>query len=203
MDQVDARIVDVLSHRWLFLLLRGVCAIAFGLFTWMKPGLSLAILIAAFGLYALLDGIAIFVVALEGRVQERSGLLLAAGLIGIAIGVAAMLGPAATAIGLLVYIAAWAIVRGVLELGVALRVREEVRGEWRLITAACASIAFGLVLLARPSEGVLAGLWLIGAFAIASGVLLVLLSLRVRDHHGFPDPLPSHIQDRARATARR
>jgi uncharacterized membrane protein HdeD (DUF308 family) len=191
MDQVDTRIVDVLSHRWLLLLLRGVCAIAFGLFTWMNPGLSLDILIVAFGLYAFLDGIAMIAVALEGRVQERSGLLLAAGLIGIAIGIAAMLGPAATAIGLLVYIAAWAIVRGLLELGVALRVRHELRGEWRLITAACASIAFGLVLLARPGEGILAGVWLIGAFAIAFGLLLVLLSLRVRHSHGFPGPLGS------------
>ena len=194
MDQVDTRIVDVLSHRWFLVLLRGVYAIAFGLFTWMKPGLSLTILLVAFGLYAFFDGIAMFAVALEGRVQERSGLLLAAGLIGIAIGIAAMLRPAATAIGLLVYIAAWAIVRGVLELGVALRVRDELRGEWRLITAACASIAFGLVLLARPGEGILAGVWLIGAFAIASGVLFVLLSLRVRDPRGFPRSLGQAVQ---------
>jgi uncharacterized membrane protein HdeD (DUF308 family) len=44
------------------------------------------------------------------------------------------------------------------------------------------SVVFGLLVLAWPGAGALALVWLIGAYAIVFGVLLIVLSLRLRKH---------------------
>jgi uncharacterized membrane protein HdeD (DUF308 family) len=41
-------------------------------------------------------------------------------------------------------------------------------------------VLFGLVLFARPAAGALAVVWIIGAYAVAFGVLLVALGFRVK-----------------------
>jgi uncharacterized membrane protein HdeD (DUF308 family) len=43
-----------------------------------------------------------------------------------------------------------------------------------------ASVVFGVLLIARPGAGILTLLWLIGAYAIFFGILLVLLAFKVR-----------------------
>jgi len=88
--------------------------------------------------------------------------------------------PGLTAIALLFYIAVWAIARGMLEIAVAIRVRKEVDGEWRLILAGIASVAFGVLLMVRPGAGALTALWLIGTYAVAFGILTVMLAFKVR-----------------------
>jgi uncharacterized membrane protein HdeD (DUF308 family) len=74
----------------------------------------------------------------------------------------------------------WAIATGVLEIVAAIRLRDEIEGEWLLALGGLASVVFGVLLLARPGAGALAVLWLIGAYAIVFGVLLVVLGLRAR-----------------------
>jgi uncharacterized membrane protein HdeD (DUF308 family) len=53
-------------------------------------------------------------------------------------------------------------------------------GEWRLIAAGIVSVGFGAFLLARPGAGVLTILWLIGAYAVFFGAVLVMLALKAR-----------------------
>jgi len=48
------------------------------------------------------------------------------------------------------------------------------------VLAGATSLLFGLFLFARPGAGILAALWLIGAFALLRGLLLAILSLRLR-----------------------
>jgi len=181
MDAVENRVADILSQRWTFLLLRGIAAIAFGVITWLRPGLSLATMVFFFGAYALLDGILATTTAIEGRhTQEHWWLLLLAGLVGVGVGILTFMTPGLTAMALLFYIAVWAVARGVLEIAVAIRVRKEVDGEWRLILAGIASVAFGVLLMVRPGAGALTALWLIGTYAVAFGILLVMLAFKVR-----------------------
>jgi uncharacterized membrane protein HdeD (DUF308 family) len=107
-------------------------------------------------------------------------MLLLGGLIGIVIGMLALLNPSLTAVALLFYIAGWAIATGVLEVIIAIRVRKEVHGEWRLIVAGLVSIAFGAFLLARPGAGAITMLGMIGFYALALGLLLVMLAFKAR-----------------------
>jgi uncharacterized membrane protein HdeD (DUF308 family) len=85
--------------------------------------------------------------------------------------------------GVLLYIVAfWSIVTGVLEIAAAIRLRRELRNEWLLILSGTASALLGILLVAAPGAGLLAWAWVIGAYALASGVLLLMLALRLRGH---------------------
>ena len=190
MDGIDERISNVLSRGWSFLLFRGIAAIAFGLLTWVWPGISLTALVLLFGFYALVDGLLAVWAAIAGRgASEYWWVLLLGGFVGIGVGLLAFTHQDLTALALLFYIAVWAIATGVLEIFAAIRVRKEVTGEWRLILAGLVSVAFGAFLLARPNAGALTVLWVIATYAIFFGILLVMLAFKVRS---FSKQLAAH-----------
>jgi len=181
MNGIERRLAAILTRGWWRLLVRGLVAIAFGVFTWLRPGLSLAALVLVFGIYCTADGILGIWTAIAGRNDnDYWWVLLLAGIVGVGVGAVTFAAPGLTAVALLVYIAAWALVKGVLEIAAAIRLRKEIQGEWLLVVGGAASVAFGALLLARPGAGVLAVLWLIAAYAVVFGVLLVLLAFRAR-----------------------
>jgi len=93
--------------------------------------------------------------------------------------------PGITALGLLILIAAWAIMTGVMDLVAAVRLRKIITNEWLLILAGIASVAFGILLLFQPAVGALALIWWIGAWAIVLGILLMIVAFRLRNWKGF------------------
>jgi uncharacterized membrane protein HdeD (DUF308 family) len=178
-------LASTLSRNWWLMLLRGLAAIGFGVLIFAKPGISLQVLVYLFGIYVLVEGILGVSLAIQGRNTIDSwGVLLLWGLLGIAVGVLAFVRPDITALALLFYIALWAIASGVLEIAVAIRLREVIQNEWFLILAGLVSVAFGVVLIARPDAGAVAVLSLIGAYAIVVGVLLVIFAFKVRSFVG-------------------
>jgi len=48
--------LDDLARNWWLVLLRGLCAIVFGVLTLLWPGLSLLTLVLLYGVFALFDG---------------------------------------------------------------------------------------------------------------------------------------------------
>jgi uncharacterized membrane protein HdeD (DUF308 family) len=104
------------------------------------------------------------------------------GLVGLAAGIAAFFLPGMTTLVLLYLIAAKAIVAGVLEIVAAIQLRQEIHGEVWLALAGLASLAFGVMLIARPGLGALAVMWLIGLYAILFGIVLVALGFRVKSY---------------------
>ena len=174
-------LADTMSRYWWMTLLRGVIWILFGIVVFTQPLISLLTLTLLFGAFVLADGITHVVHAFGGRRENEDWwVLLLTGLCGIAVGVLAFFNPAITALALLFYIAAWAIAIGVLEIVTAVRLRKEIEGEFWLILAGALSVAFGVLLLTRPATGALSLLWLIGGYAIASGVILIALAIRAR-----------------------
>ena len=181
MNGVVPSFASILSRAWWVLLLRGLVAIAFGVLTWFLPAISLAALVLLFGAYSLADGLLGSGAALAGRKDhEHWFVLLLAGLLGIGVGVLTLLAPGVTALALLFYIAIRAIATGVLDIVAAIRLRKEISGEWLMILAGLASVLFGVLLVARPGVGALAVLWLIAAYAIVFGGLLVVLAFKAR-----------------------
>ena len=86
----------------------------------------------------------------------------------------------ATALGLLIMIAAWAIVTGILEIVAAIKLRKEIKGEWLLIVAGLCSVVFGVLLMLMPGAGALVLVLWIGAYALVFGLLLMVLAFKVR-----------------------
>jgi uncharacterized membrane protein HdeD (DUF308 family) len=80
----------------------------------------------------------------------------------------------------LLLIAGWAIATGILQIVAAILLRKELRGEWLLILSGILSLVLGVLLAIQPQAGAIALVWLIGAYAILFGVLLIALAFRLR-----------------------
>jgi uncharacterized membrane protein HdeD (DUF308 family) len=169
------------SRNWWVFLIRGIAGILFGIAAFAWPGLTIAVLVLMFGAYALVDGIFSIIAGIRARNQvERWWMMVLVGLAGIATGILTFLWPGMTALVLLYFIAAWAIVTGVFQIAAAIRLRKEIEGEWLLALGGIASIIFGVLLFLMPGAGALAAVWIIGAYAILFGILMIGLAFRLR-----------------------
>jgi uncharacterized membrane protein HdeD (DUF308 family) len=174
--------LDDLARNWRLIMLRGVCAIIFGILTMMWPGLTLLTLILLYGIFALFDGGLAIGAAITGGSPTPRWWLAIVGVLGIAAGAVTLAWPGLTGLVLLYFIAGWAIASGVFEIVGAIRLRKEIEDEWMLIASGILAVVFGLLILAFPGAGALGLAFTIAAFAVVYGALLVGFSLRLRKH---------------------
>src|SRR6266496_4112509 len=66
---VPGLLLHALAKHWWLLLLRGICAILFGVLTFVWPGITLLTLVLLYGAFALADGV---LAVAEGRLRSRS-----------------------------------------------------------------------------------------------------------------------------------
>jgi uncharacterized membrane protein HdeD (DUF308 family) len=184
MPMTHVPLLQELSKHWWLLLLRGIAAIVFGVLAFIWPGLTLLTLVILYGVFAIFDGVLAFA-ALFGRTgpEVPKWWLVLTGILDIGAGLIALFWPGITALVLIIFIGAWAIVRGVMEIIAAIQLRKEIEGEWLLVLAGVLSVLFGLGVLIYPGAGAVALAWLIGIYAIAIGVVMIMLALRLRRHH--------------------
>ena len=172
---------DLLSRYWWTLVVRGMFAVVFGLLALIWPGITLATLVIFFGAYILGDGIFGMVGAIGGwGDRDDHWLLLLEGLLGVGIGILTFRAPQITAMVLLMFIAAWALATGVLEIVAAIRLRKEIQGEIWLILSGLASVVVALLLMIFPAAGALSLLWLISIYAVVFGVMLIVGGMKLR-----------------------
>jgi len=181
----EATMVDLLKRNWWLLALRGLLAVIFGILAFVWPGLTLLTFVFLFGWYALLNGIlSFFLAAKTPKGHGRIASLILGGLLSVLAGLLTFFMPGITALGLLILIAAWAIVNGVMEIVAAARLRKIITNEWLLMLAGIASVAFGVILLLQPAAGALALIWLIATWAIVFGILLMIVAFQMRNWKG-------------------
>ena len=82
--------------------------------------------------------------------------------------------------GLLLFIAIWSLVSGVLLIIAAVRLRKIIQGEAWLAFGGIVSILFALLLMWAPGAGALSLLWLIATYAILFGIILIAFSFKLR-----------------------
>jgi uncharacterized membrane protein HdeD (DUF308 family) len=174
-------LLETLKRHWWVPVLRGVVAIIFGIMAFAYPGLTVAVLVLLFGAWVLVDGIFRIIGAIGHRSSDPDwGWQLVIGILGIIIGLLTFHAPAITALALVIYIAAWALMIGATEIVAAIKLRHEIKGEWFLILMGVVSIIFAIMLLWNPLPGALALVWLIGSYAIVFGVLGIIFGFRLR-----------------------
>lgn len=167
-----------LARYWWALVLRGVLATLFGVMAFVLPGLTLAVLVLMFGAWLVADGI--FTVIHVFRADERKGQYLVYAAVSMVVGSYTLLNPGLGALALLYVIAFWSMLKGVLEISMAIRLRREIEHEWLLGVAGLLSVAFGILLVLLPVTGALAVVWIIGAYAVVFGACLIALGLKLR-----------------------
>jgi uncharacterized membrane protein HdeD (DUF308 family) len=170
-----------LKQAWWAMAIRGVLAILFGILAFVWPGVTLFALVWLFGVYAIVEGVDSLIGSLYGRVETGHRWWLGiAGVVSIVAGVLAFAWPAITALILLYLIAARALITGAIDFASAIALRREIQDEWLLALGGAAAVVFGIIMFASPLAGALAVIWLIAAYAVVIGVLLVAFSFRMR-----------------------
>ena len=164
-----------------FLLIRGIVGVAIGVLAVAWPGMTIAVLVGIFGVYAVVDGITNLILGLSRTgTHGRSWAHALQGVAGIVAGVLAFLWPGITALVLVLFIGAWAVVTGVLEIAAAVRLRRVIKGEWLLALSGVLSVLFGILVFVFPGAGSVAIAWLLGVYAAAGGIVLITLAIRLR-----------------------
>jgi uncharacterized membrane protein HdeD (DUF308 family) len=175
-------LLPTLARYWWLILLRGIAAIVFGVLAFIWPGITLVTLILFWGAFMLVDGVLALANAIMGGGMGSRWWLALVGLAGVAAGVMTFLWPGVTALVLLWFMASWAIVLGIFQIVGAIQLRKEIDNEWTLILSGVVSVLFGVILFVAPGAGALGLIWVIAAYAIIFGVLMVMAGLRLKKH---------------------
>lgn len=172
----------VLARNWWLLALRGAFAILFAVLTFVWPAATVLTLVIFFAAYMLVDGVLGIAAAIRaaGR-DERWGWLLFEGILSVLVGVVAFVMPGSAVLAFLTILAAWAIVSGGMMIVAAFRLHVHY-GRWWLVLGGLVSVLFGLALLVNPGISALVLTYWIGGYALAFGIMLVILAFRLRPH---------------------
>ena len=201
---ISQALLDDVSRGWWVILLRGIVGVIFGILAFASPVVTLLALVFVWGAYAIVDGaLALYLMVQAGRQDRTWWPYLLEGMVGILAGVMAFAWPEITAFALVLLIAAWAIVTGVVEIVAAIDLRKQIRHEWLLALSGVLSIVFGTLIVLQPDAGALVVVWLLGAYALVFGGVLIGLAFRVRGLRREPhsESEPEHADEDSREVA--
>jgi uncharacterized membrane protein HdeD (DUF308 family) len=149
---------------------RGVLGIAFGVVVVAWPEASLAAMVLAFAVYALVDGLVSFAGLLG---PGRSWTLVAQGIVGIAVGVLAVARPEHSRAALVWVLAVWVVVMGAFRLRAAVDVGESVTVRWTPAVPALLGVVAGCTVLVHPDHGLPSLMVNIAVFPVLHGVAVI------------------------------
>ncbi len=112
------------AARW-WLAIVGILGVAVGAFTFMLPGMTALILLFTIGGWAAATGVLQVIGAIRLRKEiDNEWLLILSGVISVLFGVGVVVQPGAGALALVWVIGAYAIIAGVLHIGLAFRLKK-------------------------------------------------------------------------------
>ena len=170
----------VLADQWWVVALRGLIAIVFGLICFFFTPAAILTAVLFFSAFMLVDGILAIASGIKAaRNGKRWGLLILEGIVDIAAGVLAFLWPGIAVVVLVLIVGIWAVISGALLTYAAFSLKLD-HGRWWLALAGVASVIFGILLFIAPAPGAVVLTWWIGAYAIAFGILLLILGFKLK-----------------------
>jgi uncharacterized membrane protein HdeD (DUF308 family) len=170
----------MLTSRSTWLILLGVLAIIVGILALAWPGATILALVILFAVYAFIAaGLQVARAVTSATAGPVFGHLLHA-LIDVAAGVVALVWPGPTALVLVLVVGIWAFLAGFTEIFTAFGRGEAAGTRAMFIVTGLISIAFGVVLSARPDIGALALALLFGLFSLIYGVSQIVAGAQLR-----------------------
>ena len=162
------------------LILLGILAVIAGIIALAWPGVTVLALVILFAVYAFISAGLEAARAFSSRTAGPvfGHLLLA--LVDLAAGVIALVWPRPTALVLVLIVGIWAVAGGLVEFFAAFRSGETAGTRALFILGGLVSIAFGVVLFARPGVGAVTLALLFGLFSIIYGVSQIVMGAELR-----------------------
>ena len=175
------------------LILLGILAVIVGIVAIAWPGVTILALVILFAVYAFMAaGLAATRAFTSRNAGPVFGYLLLA-LIDLAAGVVALVWPGPTAYVLVIIVAAWALVGGLAEFFGGFQSGETAGTRALFILSGLVSVAFGVLLFARPGVGAVTLALLFGLYSLIYGFSQITAGVEVRHLGGSVQSLsPLH-----------
>ena len=172
------------------MILLGILAVVVGIIAIAWPQATILALVILFAVYAFMDAGLQAARAFSSRsAGPVFGHLLLA-LISLAAGVVALVWPGPTAYVLVIVVAAWALVGGLVEIFAGFQSGETAGTRALFIVSGLISVAFGVVLFARPNVGAVTIALLFGLYFMIYGFSQIAAGVQVRQlGKSFQQPL--------------
>ena len=179
-------------------IVRGLLAIAVGIVALAWPGVTVFALVVLFAIYAF---IAAGMEAVKAFSSDRAGPVmghLLLGLVDIGAGMIALAWPGPTALVLVLLVGAWATIGGLVEIYAGLQAGEPAGTRTLFLVSGLISIAFGIVLFARPGMGAVALALMFGLFSLVYGIWAFIQGVDLRRAHRTVESQVDELQPRQR-----
>jgi uncharacterized membrane protein HdeD (DUF308 family) len=159
------------------LALRGVVAVIFGILAIVATRFVLEFLVYVFGFFVIISGILNAGIGVSSEKTELpKWLLVSTGVLGILLGIFALLTPFIVAMTLTMFVVAWALVTGVSELGLAIS-HKAAPHRALLALSGVIGILFAVVLVLTPLLGAFALVIILGIYAMIFGFISIFVGM--------------------------
>ena len=173
------------SELWWLFLFRGLIAVLFGLLFLFWPGIVLSIFVILLGLFIILNSLIWLWQSLKTPVGEgRSTLMLLASILGILVGIIAIVAPFFIASIIVVIIAIILLITGFSELGMAIFVEGTASNRILLGIMGALAVILGGIFVFYPLLGAATIIYVVGIFAIVFGIMSIILAFMIRPKKG-------------------
>src|ERR1700745_614449 len=180
------------------LITRGILAVTTGIIALAWPSVTVLTLVILFAVYAF---IAAGLQAARAFSSRNAGPVighLLLGLADLAAGVVALAWPGPTALVLVLIVGVWAIIAGLVEFSAAFASGEPAGTRATLILGGLITIAFGVVLCARPGLGAITLALLFRLFNLIAGIWMLAQGTALRrTAKPLPPAGPAHPETKA------
>ncbi|MCK4754535.1 MAG: HdeD family acid-resistance protein [Calditrichia bacterium] len=178
-------IKELFATIWWLVLLRGIVMLLMGILLVSRPLPTLIALVYLLGFYWFFDGIFILIASIRGRKSHKDwGWGIFVGIISALAGVVVFTQPyisAVIGVTFVIYVVAFMVLAsGIWSIITGIRLRKEISNEWSMILGGLLSAIFGILLMINPLVSAMTLVWLMGVFALAGGIILIVVSFRIR-----------------------
>src|ERR1700750_2582427 len=166
------------SRNWYLLLLNGLLLIVAGVLIFSIDW-SVRSLATFIGALFILEGLAMaLTTGIDSRVRQANVLT---GLLSIAAGVAIIVWPSPGIVAVAIFLGAWLIVVGTITISGSLAARHFLPNWWLLLILGLVEVPLGVLALADPGATLAAIITVGGIWAVAVGVMGIILAFQLRN----------------------
>jgi uncharacterized membrane protein HdeD (DUF308 family) len=178
------------------LIARGILAVVVGIIALAWPSVTVLALVILFAVYAFIGA---GLQAARAFSSRKAGPVighLLLGLADLAAGVIALAWPGPTALVLVLIVGVWAIIAGLVEFSAVFASGEPAGTRAMLILGGLVTIAFGVVLCARPGIGAITVALLFALFNLTAGIWMLVQGIELRRTEKTLHPAQSPHQEK-------
>jgi uncharacterized membrane protein HdeD (DUF308 family) len=170
-----------IRHHWWFFLLRGLAAVVFGVLAIAWPGATVVVLTAFIAAYALVDGVVAIYSAVRMRHSfDRWWVLFIQGMISTVFGIWAFINPLLSLLYIVVSVSLWMFLAALVQLMLARAQKAMGQTPAWSVFGGILSLVLAVLALVFPGLTVATTVVLVAWFALAIGILNLVIAFRVR-----------------------